>query len=75
MMRNTCKDTLYEKVFAGFCEEKDIPSDDKEIFIMLGGLNILEIEIGPFADFNISHRDTVFKVSGVVPAAAVHFFL
>ena len=67
-MRNTCKDTLYEKVFAGFCEEKDaenyvpltlvqneygrITSSDYTFKRENG--NILEIEIGPFADFNIS---------------------
>ena len=54
MAKKLYKQKLYERLFEGFLEEKEIPTDDKGIFVMLRGLNIVEMEIGPFADFNIS---------------------
>ena len=54
MLNQSSKELLYERVFVGFLEEKRLPTDDKGIFVMLRGLDIVEIQIGPFADFNIS---------------------
>ena len=54
MQNKSYKQKIYQRVFEGFFDEKEIPTDDKGIFVMLRGLNIVEMEIGPFADFNIS---------------------
>lgn len=57
MSHSSYKDKLFRSVLDGICKENDIPVEDKDLFVMLRGLNIMQMEIGPFADFNISRED------------------
>lgn len=54
MSKKSYKEKLYERIFEGICEIDDIPFDDKGLYGMFGGLNIVELGIGQFADLNIS---------------------
>lgn len=53
-MAENCKKKLLNGVFKGFYNEDELPTTDKDMFVMLRGLNLVEVPIGPFADFNIS---------------------
>ena len=52
--KKSYRQKLYERVLEGICEVKDIPVNDRGWYSMYGGLNIVEVGIGQFADLNIS---------------------